>query len=373
MGANSFDLHRQHEATQLRPPRPASRQAATPGAQEEGIAQRSQSPGQRPAKRLRRPEISSPPTVIGAPAAASPRTLSAPVCGQCHLKAALISSGVRLRLLGGGASSGLPSAPSWGVVAATGCARSSSNVHTSENRFAAQAVSGLVRHDNASALATFDPGIAAALADLMRRGGKSPGAAWVRGSRHDRCAPDVVAVGGGQTVSGACYVYDIGWDVTRQPRVEVRLWLSKAGKTWKVVADTYHAFSRQTIDSGGVLTALRAAGFRNLVVYKRVAGSEATFVGTRGYSGEKVVEMPVSALRAPSVPAAKSRLANDQPLLHGSLTSAERSVVPRDFEFRRLTEVRVCNVVLTSYNARNDRALSARFHRAQSRLRAACY
>ncbi|MDP9225009.1 MAG: hypothetical protein M3P18_14415 [Actinomycetota bacterium] len=200
------------------------------------------------------------------------------------------------------------------VLAATGCARSSANVHAAENRFAAQAISGLVHDEVRSALARFDPMAAYALADLMRRDGKSPGKAWVSGSRHGSCQPAVVATGGGQTVGGACYVYEVGWDVARRPRVEVRLWLSKAGKTWKVVADTYHVFSSKTIDTGKVLAALSAAGFQNLVVYKRVVGSDATFVGTRGYGGGKVVEMPVSAPHAPSVSVAKTRLANDQPL-----------------------------------------------------------
>ena len=130
------------------------------------------------------------------------------------------------------------------MVLATGCARSSGNVHASENRFAARAVTGLVRNDIRSPLARFDPMTAAALADLMRRDGRSPRQSWVRGSRHNRCAAPIVSIGGGQTVGGACYVYDIGWDVARRARVELRLWLSNAGGTWKVVADRYHVFQR---------------------------------------------------------------------------------------------------------------------------------
>ena len=130
--------------------------------------------------------------------------------------------------------------------------------------------------------------------------------------------------------------------------------------------------SSNTIDTQSTRTALKAAGFRDLVVVSFKGKSDAAFIGTRGYRGARVVEMPVSALRAASVSAAKTRVANDQPLLHGQLTSSERGLLPRDFDAMRLQEVRICNVVLTSYNAANDAALGSRVKRAESLLRAAC-
>jgi hypothetical protein len=128
------------------------------------------------------------------------------------------------------------------TVFAAGCARSTTNVHAQENHFAAQAVRGLLRDDVRSPLARFDPGVVLAFADLMKRDGKSPREAWMRGVRHNRCVPAVAVLGSAQTATGACYVYDIGWDMTQQPRVRVRLWLSMVGQTWKVAALTYHVF-----------------------------------------------------------------------------------------------------------------------------------
>jgi hypothetical protein len=131
--------------------------------------------------------------------------------------------------------------------------------------------------------------------------------------------------------------------------------------------------SSKTIDTQSTLAALRSAGFHNLaVVSYKVGKSDATFIRTRGYRGTAVVEMPVSALRASSVSAAKNRLANDQRLLQGNLTPSERGLLPRDFDATRLREVRICNVVLASYNAANDAALTSRVRRAESLLRAAC-
>jgi hypothetical protein len=131
--------------------------------------------------------------------------------------------------------------------------------------------------------------------------------------------------------------------------------------------------SSKTIDTQSTLTALRSAGFHNLAVASYKAGkSDAVFIRTRGYPGTKVVEMPVSVFRASSVSAAKARLANDQPLLQGKLRPSERGLLPRDFDASRLREVRVCNVVLASYNAANDAVLASRMRLAELLLRAAC-
>jgi hypothetical protein len=130
----------------------------------------------------------------------------------------------------------------------------------------------------------------------------------------------------------------------------------------------------KTIDTPGVLAALKSAGLRNLAVTSSNDSSsrDYSFIRTRGYSGWEVVEMPISALRASSISTAKTRLSNDQPLLQHNLSPAERRLLRRDFDVTRLKEVRVCNVVVTSYNGRNDASLAARFKRAISMLRSRC-
>ena len=49
-----------------------------------------------------------------------------------------------------------------------------------------------------------------------------------------------------------------------------------------------------------------------------------------------------------------------------------RKLLPRGYRMDRFTALRVCNVVIMSYNATSDRQLAQRFQRAVSRLRARC-
>lgn len=124
--------------------------------------------------------------------------------------------------------------------------------------------------------------------------------------------------------------------------------------------------SSKTIDTKAALSIFRQAGFTSLAVYP---SGNADWIYTRGYYP---LEMPLSAARLANVGAAKRRYANDQPLLHGKVSPEERSAVPRGFKVDRLTEVRVCNVVVSSYNPNRARTVARRFDRAVTLLRAKC-
>ena len=137
------------------------------------------------------------------------------------------------------------------------------------------------------------------------------------------------------------------------------------------------AHPRETIDTTTVITVLRESGFTHLALFpgaKNPTQTSENLVGadwiyTPGYNP---VEMPLSVVRLPSVTAAKKRYANDEPLLKGRLTPGEKNIVPPGFDASNLTEVRVCNVVLSSYNANRVRSLARRFHRAIAGLRTKC-
>jgi len=81
---------------------------------------------------------------------------------------------------------------------------------------------------------------------------------------------------------------------------------------------------------------------------------------------------PLTAVRFATVEAAKQRLANDQPLLEGTLSQQDRSALPDGFDAARLVDVQVCNVVVSSYNRDNDPALASRVERAVALLRREC-
>ena len=132
------------------------------------------------------------------------------------------------------------------------------------------------------------------------------------------------------------------------------------------VADFTIGSTSKTIDTRTALAVFRHAGFTSLAV---APAGEADWIYTRGYDP---VEMPLSAARLASVGAAERRYANDQPLLLGRLSPEERSAVPRGFNADRLREVRVCNVVVSSYNSNSVPNVARRFDRAVALLRRAC-
>jgi hypothetical protein len=122
----------------------------------------------------------------------------------------------------------------------------------------------------------------------------------------------------------------------------------------------------KTIDTKTALAFFRHAGFTSLAVFP---AGKADWIYTRGYHP---VEMPLSAARLATVGAAEQRYANDQPLLLGKLSADERSAVPTGFKADSLRDVRVCNVVVSSYNPNRARSVTQRFDRAVALLRAKC-
>ena len=132
---------------------------------------------------------------------------------------------------------------------------------------------------------------------------------------------------------------------------------------------------------------LNRNGFRNLyVVYGlKAAADQAKRLGqplnkvmdadaiyTRPLVNHSPLLMPVVAARLPSAYEARFRVGNDKPLFDGTLSFTDRAALPRGFDVHRLREVRVCNVVLDSYDAGRDPTLRARFDRAVQGLRAKC-
>ncbi len=128
--------------------------------------------------------------------------------------------------------------------------------------------------------------------------------------------------------------------------------------------------SAKTIETPALIRVLRDAGFRNLTVISNKAQLEklarslrrpelardpldSDTIVMRGYSS--LLTMPLTAVRLPSTKAASRRVENDQALLGG-----------------KLTEVQVCNVVLSSYNPTHDQVLRHRFRTAVARLRQHC-
>lgn len=143
-----------------------------------------------------------------------------------------------------------------------------------------------------------------------------------------------------------------------------------------------------TVSTEEAVTALRDAGFRDLAihsnveVYRRLARERGdpdlardaldvdTIYPRERY--ENFVTMPFVAVRLPPTEMAETRYENDRPLFVGQLTPAERELLPADFDPSLLREERVCNVVVSSYNADDDPELTRRFQRATELLHDAC-
>jgi hypothetical protein len=124
------------------------------------------------------------------------------------------------------------------------------------------------------------------------------------------------------------------------------------------------------LDADSTLSVFRQAGFRNLIVLDHGGDSSTDTIATRG--GPYSMLAPLLAVRFATVEQAKRRLANDQPLLNGRLSRQQRSVLPHEFDVARLVDVRVCNVVMSSYNTNKDAALASRIDRAVRILRQKC-
>ena len=86
---------------------------------------------------------------------------------------------------------------------------------------------------------------------------------------------------------------------------------------------------------------------------------------------QSFVTLPIFAVRYPSAGSAKKH-ENDRPFLQGKIPKVVRSLLPASFDPARIHEVRVCNVVVSSYITAGDTTLEGRFDRAAELLRAAC-
>jgi hypothetical protein len=80
----------------------------------------------------------------------------------------------------------------------------------------------------------------------------------------------------------------------------------------------------------------------------------------------------LSAVRFPSVAAAKRAQSSGVQFLTESIPANVRSALPADFDSKRVAEARVCNVVVASYNPDVAPAVSRRFNRVVTLLRSRC-
>jgi hypothetical protein len=92
-------------------------------------------------------------------------------------------------------------------------------------------------------------------------------------------------------------------------------------------------------------------------------------VMTGGYDNPRV--MPLMAIRFPSAAAAAARLRRDRAFRFENLTRDARRAFPSNYEPGDLREVRICNLVLSSYNVMSGR-LKFQFDAAISLLRHDC-
>jgi hypothetical protein len=143
-----------------------------------------------------------------------------------------------------------------------------------------------------------------------------------------------------------------------------------------------------TISTDQAVTALRRAGFHNLTVLsneaamKRAARQlrdpdlardavDVDVILPRGRF-KSFFTLRIFAVRYPSVGNAKKVQENDRPFLEGQIPRAVRRLLPANFDAARIHEVRVCNVLVSSYIAHGDGKLTNRFELATELLRDAC-
>ena len=129
--------------------------------------------------------------------------------------------------------------------------------------------------------------------------------------------------------------------------------------------------SSRFLDKQAVVASLQESGFGHLAV-RSSATQKCDWIYTPGFTGARVVEMPIQVVRFESTDAAIRRYEADKPLLTGTLSARDRSGLPPGFERSRLSEERVCNVVVSSYNADGDAAFAHRYEQVVAHLRKRC-
>jgi len=148
-----------------------------------------------------------------------------------------------------------------------------------------------------------------------------------------------------------------------------------------VVSVLYVRSREQRISTNDALVSLRSAGFHRLVVHRNWGITEPTYddIDPRGQWSEFA---PIKALRFHSSARAKAALWT-RAELNKELAAKRRYRpnpyvavgwldFPRGFDARKWHSARVCNVVVSSYNAKQDPSLTTRFKRAVSALRKKC-
>lgn len=140
--------------------------------------------------------------------------------------------------------------------------------------------------------------------------------------------------------------------------------------------------SKPLLRTEDVVTALAASGFENVVVHSnraacrdlarriaRVDCKDSLDLDWIAPPGQTPLTAPISAVRMPSIELAVKRYDADFAMRESDVP---RDVLPPGYSLSRYSEVRICNVVLTSYGASASDELHARFADVARRLRERC-
>ncbi len=154
----------------------------------------------------------------------------------------------------------------------------------------------------------------------------------------------------------------------------------------------------RVISTPSVVTALRHVGFRNLAVFsskkayeqldRRLGRPHPKQDAARNAADEDVIYVqvngnpyltlgPLVVARAPSAAIAKKDYDRgySPSTIRSTIAQLRKQhvhVLPPHFDLAKLTTTRICNLILASYNAADDPALTARYNRAVRLLRSEC-
>lgn len=142
----------------------------------------------------------------------------------------------------------------------------------------------------------------------------------------------------------------------------------------------------KVISTNSALAVFRKAGFPNLIVLSNKKAAEQLGLAdaakaadmdtiVASVNGRPALYGPLLAVRLQSVGVATDDYAKfwAPKAIRAALKVARaQHVVPPGFDLRRFRSLRVCNLLLQSYNAHGDPGLSARFSRAVRLLQARC-
>jgi hypothetical protein len=145
--------------------------------------------------------------------------------------------------------------------------------------------------------------------------------------------------------------------------------------------------SEKVVSTHTALATFRKAGFRSLIVLSNRKAAEQLGLAGAAKAADmdtivasvngrpELLYGPLLAVRLHSVGVAKDDYAKfwTPKAIRAALKVARaQHVVPLGFDLRRFRSLRVCNLLVQSYNAHGDPGLSARFNRAVRLLRNEC-